>query len=274
MESLKALVVETSTVYQSLLQQVLQSAGFNAVCVKSGQEALDLLDFDEFDLICAAMNLTDMSGAQLCQHIRSLNEAGLTVPIAVITAEENKSHLQAAMHAGATQIFNKKDFAPFQRFLENWLFNRKLSQEMLGRVLYVEDSRSQAQHLIKILETNGHRVTHFRSAEAALAALQNESFDLVLTDIILDGAMSGLDLVREIRSQPHLEALPILSLSAAEDSARRLEILRSGANDYINKPVIDEELLLRVQNTLKLKKMVDRLEEQQSNLQNLAMKDQ
>ena len=67
--------------------------------------------------------------------------------------------------------------------------------------------------------------------------------DLVVTDIVLEGELSGLGLVRAIRAmQESRGRIPVLALSGLEDLARRIEILRLGANDYITKPINIERL--------------------------------
>lgn len=275
MERLKALVVENSTVYQSILQQLLNSHGFTTLCVKSGQEALDLIEFNSYDQVCLAMTLADISGIELCKKIRALPDASAqNVPISMITAEEDKAVLQSAMRAGATHIFSKRNLQPFDQYLDHRAFSNELTKAQTGHVMYLEDSESQSMHGIALLESHGYSVTHFKRAEDVLPHLNDTNYDLVLTDVILDGNMTGLDLVKRIREDEELSNLPVLALSAAEDGARRLELLRLGANDYITKPVVDDELLLRVQNCLKTKKLIERLQDQQIHLQNLAMKDQ
>lgn len=274
MDRYSALVVENSTVFQNLLQQMLETKGFKVLCVKTAQDALDLIECNAFDLICMGMAFSDMSGTQLCEHIRALPGEAQSVPIAMVTAEEEKGMLEAAMRAGATQIFNKKHLQPFDQFLDHQSFSRQLSKQHRGHILYVEDSKSQSMQVIALLQEQGHKVRHVSKAEDALQRLRREEFDLVLTDIFLAGNMSGLDLVKAVREQDHYDNLPLLTLSAVDDHARCIELLRSGATDFIPKPIHGDELLLRVQNGIKTKKLVDTLQQQQAHLQNLAMKDQ
>jgi two-component system, cell cycle response regulator len=99
--------------------------------------------------------------------------------------------------------------------------------------------------------------------------------DLVLTDVILEGGMSGFELAREIRvCEGSRGRVPILALSGVEYVARKVELLRGGVNDYISKPVLKEELAARVGNLIENKKLMDRVATQQEHLEALAMTDQ
>jgi two-component system cell cycle response regulator len=65
----------------------------------------------------------------------------------------------------------------------------------------------------------------------------------------------------------------VLALSAFDDPARRVELLRSGANDYVSKPILEEELIARVGNLIRAKRLFDQVKAQQRNLEKLAVTD-
>ncbi len=70
---------------------------------------------------------------------------------------------------------------------------------------------------------------------------------MVITDVVVEGELDGLGFVRAIRKiTPENYKMPILAVSGFDDTSRRVELLRSGANDYIVKPYVKEELLVRV----------------------------
>ena len=76
--------------------------------------------------------------------------------------------------------------------------------------------------------------------------------DLIVCDFMMP-EMSGMDLVRAVRSEPRTEAIPILILTARNDSVARIDILREGANDYLLKPFLEPELLARADNLIKVR---------------------
>ncbi len=274
MTSRKVLIVEPSNVYQLILQQLLEEQDCHSLFTKTGEEALKLAAVSNFDLICVAMELSDMSGAQLCQKTRDMEGHNQNISLVIITATEDNATLEYALKAGATEIFHRNELSKLSLFLKRNAFRNDYRQPIAGNILYVEDSPAQSALVIATLKQQGHTITHASRAEDALEAFTKTPYDLVLTDIFLKGSLTGLDIVKTIRNSKENNKVPILAMSAVNDTQQKLDLLHSGANDYVEKPVIQEELIVRTQNLINTKKLLDTLEKQQRHLQDLAMKDQ
>jgi two-component system cell cycle response regulator len=173
-----------------------------------------------------------------------------------------------------TEVFPKSDLKLLSHYIANVAEQKLDTGEVPGRILYVEDQKSTASFISELLRQNGFDVRHYFKAEDALDAFNNEDFDLVLTDVILEGEMSGLGLVRAINTDPDKHMTPILAMSGMSDPARKVELLRAGANDYVSKPVVEGELVARVTNMLVNKRLFDKVHEQQKRMQEMAMMDQ
>lgn len=104
---------------------------------------------------------------------------------------------------------------------------------------------------IQRLLSSAYTVQAVADGVAALAVIENDSPDLVLTDVMMPG-MDGFELLRALRSNPQTQAIPIILLSARAGEEARIEGLTAGANDYLIKPFSARELLARVEATLKL----------------------
>ena len=274
MKNYKVLVVEPSNVYQLVIQQFLEEHECSSLFVKTGKEASELVEYSNFDLVCVAMELPDMSGTELCQKIRGIEGYTQSIPIVMITTNEDKSSLENALRAGANEIFHKNSLTKFSSFLTNLAFTKVFESQLSGRILYVEDSRSESALVIASLEQQGHKITHVDNAQEALDTFEQNEFDLVLTDIFLKGSLTGLDIVKTIRGDEKNKKIPILAMSSISDPQQKLELLRNGANDYVAKPIIYEEVAVRTQNLITTKKLLDELEKQQKHFQEMAMKDQ
>jgi DNA-binding response OmpR family regulator len=85
--------------------------------------------------------------------------------------------------------------------------------------------------------------------------------DLVLTDLEMP-KMSGDQLVCELRQIPALATVPIVVLTAQQDEALRVKLLRQGALDYLAKPFAEEEIRARVHNLVSVKRALDRAQDQ------------
>ncbi len=113
-----------------------------------------------------------------------------------------------------------------------------------ARILVAEDNRTNRNLIGRILERAGHRPTLVDSGEAAIAALERTTFDLVLMDINMPG-MSGLETLKLLRVMHRPGELPpVLVLSADASEATRRDCLAAGFAGYLTKP-IDTPLLLQ-----------------------------
>lgn len=114
-------------------------------------------------------------------------------------------------------------------------------------LLVVDDDRRIRDLLSRFLASEGYRVTTADNAADARAKLQGLHFDLLILDVMMPGE-SGFDLAKSLRQTSEV---PILILTARDESAMRIEGLEIGADDYVAKPFEPRELSLRIGNILK-----------------------
>ncbi|WP_153798229.1 response regulator transcription factor [Foetidibacter luteolus] len=125
-----------------------------------------------------------------------------------------------------------------------------------GNILLVEDEENLHEALKLNLEMEGYTVTSAFDGNAAVKATRNEYFDLLILDIMLP-ELDGISVTETVRV--HNSEVPILILSAKNNSADRVLGLKKGADDYLTKPFNLEELLLRVEKLImKNKKIQDK----------------
>jgi DNA-binding response OmpR family regulator len=118
------------------------------------------------------------------------------------------------------------------------------------RLLVVEDDKPLAEGLCGNLELEGFSVTCVGTGEAGLAELAASptDFDLLILDIMLPG-IDGFEVCRQLRAEGN--QIPILFLTARGSDADRILGLQLGADDYLTKPFLVEELVLRVRGILR-----------------------
>jgi len=124
------------------------------------------------------------------------------------------------------------------------------------KILVVDDDSLHVAILGEVLQNEGYEVVSALSGKEALGMVQSESPDLVISDVIMDG-MDGFDLAQMIKQ---LYKVPVILLTVLEDRKHIIHGLASGADEFLPKPFITEELLLRVRNILRLKKYQNSLE--------------
>jgi len=266
------LVVDHSKVFRTMWNRAVLPLGHHSTLAASGAEGLEVLRSRRPDLICTALSLTDMDGIEFCRRLRRLPHYRNT-PVIALSATEDQSVRQRCFEAGFTDIHNKTDVQGLVTLIER--VSAEQNVQISGRVLYIEDSSVVAHVMLKILDEMQLEVDHFTNASEALEQFQNHDYDLIISDILVEGQMSGMGLVNSIRSLPSDKSrVPILAVSGMDDTARRIELFKRGANDFISKPMVKEEVIARVTNLITTKQLFDQVKDQQAHLYELAMKDQ
>ncbi|MCC7634252.1 EAL domain-containing protein [Stenotrophomonas rhizophila] len=118
------------------------------------------------------------------------------------------------------------------------------------RVLIVEDDRSQALFAQSVLHGAGMQATVHSDAEGVQQAIAENRPDLILMDLHLPG-LDGMRLTALIRQQPGQQLLPIVFLSGDPDPERQFEVLDSGADDFLSKPIRPRHLIAAVSNRIR-----------------------
>lgn len=117
---------------------------------------------------------------------------------------------------------------------------------MSKELIFAVEDEVHIQQLVKYnLEANGYRVLTFDSGESLLSEVKTSTPDLFLLDIMLPG-IDGLEVCRQIKSNPKLKNVPIIMLTAKSEEFDKVLGLELGADDYITKPFSVRELVARV----------------------------
>jgi two-component system cell cycle sensor histidine kinase/response regulator CckA len=121
---------------------------------------------------------------------------------------------------------------------------------MATRILIVEDSRTQAEALRILLETQGYSIAVAPDGETAVKRIREEAFDLVVSDITMPG-FSGFELCKRIKGPLNRHDLPVLLLTALSDPMDIVMGLEAGADNYVTKPYQPDQLTARIAHMLK-----------------------
>lgn len=140
-------------------------------------------------------------------------------------------------------------------------------------IVVADDEAATRAYVAEVLTAEGFRVEARPTGKAAVDRVQAGGVDLVLLDIVMPG-LSGYDCCRLVKTMAGERFLPVVLLTAKTDTDSRVEGLRIGADDYICKPFDDRELLARVRNMIRLKRMHDDVTAAKERLETLAVTDE
>ena len=131
------------------------------------------------------------------------------------------------------------------------------------RILIVDDDAVQGTTLARVLELEGYRTEVADSGRSALAAIDQQVYDLVLTDLKMPG-MDGMELFRQVHKRR--PDLPVMIVTAHGTIETAIDAVREGVVDFIQKPVYAEELIHRFSHLFREKELVDENQELKSRL--------
>lgn len=145
-----------------------------------------------------------------------------------------------------------------------------LSVRRPPRILVVDDQPTIAGLMSQLLTMSGYDVVTASDAQQAEAEVRRQAPDLILSDVRMPGK-SGYDLCRELKSDPSTRLIPFVLITGLSDSSDKVRGIEAGADDFLNKPVLAEELKARVKSLLRVKEFTDELETADSVLCTLGL---
>ncbi|MDY6936638.1 MAG: EAL domain-containing protein [Cyanobacteriota bacterium] len=129
-----------------------------------------------------------------------------------------------------------------------------------GDILIVDDTPNNLRLLSNILSESGYKVRSALNGKLALKAVSAAAPDLILLDITMP-QMNGYEICAFLKSDDETAGIPVIFLSALDRSFDKVKAFQVGGVDYITKPFQVEEVLVRVENQLTLKKLQTQLEQ-------------
>jgi putative two-component system response regulator len=138
------------------------------------------------------------------------------------------------------------------------------------RILVVDDQPTIAGLMSQLLTMSGYDVVTAPDAQQAEAEVRRHPPDLILSDVRMPGK-SGYEFCRELKNNPATRLIPFVLITGLSDSSDKVRGIEAGADDFLNKPVLAEELKARVKSLLRVKEFTDELETADSVLCTLGL---
>lgn len=124
----------------------------------------------------------------------------------------------------------------------------------MAHILVVDDDEVILKITRSILQKAGHAVTLSKDGQSALQILDQELFDMLITDINMPNGLSGFSLAASVRKNDRIKNIPLMFLTGLTDKTDVSKALASGADDYMVKPIDPEVLSAKVDFLLEKKK--------------------
>jgi two-component system cell cycle response regulator len=278
----RILVVDDVPANLRLLEAQLTAEYFDVASAASGVEALSICERAECDLVLLDVMMPDMDGFEVCRRLKS-NPSTQHIPVVMITALDQPSDRVRGLDAGADDFLTKptSELVLIARvrslvrlkMMTDELRMRALTSREIGlenpareavadtgsgaHILIVEDRKTSWERMARSLASE-HIVDVEVDPRQAMFHAAEASFDLAIVSLGLEN-YDGLRLCSRLRSLERTRNLPLLAITDAEDNARLMRGLEIGVNDYLIRPVDQNELLARVRTQIKKKRFAEKL---------------
>ena len=167
--------------------------------------------------------------------------------------DESEKELEPLLLKKSREIVTETDSV--QTISEQTLFN---SENSKFKILVVDDNELNVEVVSELLKSSGYTVQNAYGGRDALDMIYHEKPDLLLLDLMMP-EVSGEDVLKEIKNNEQYKNIPVILLTARASREDLLFGFSIGADDYLAKPIISEELLLRVQSILQRLKLTREL---------------
>jgi len=140
-----------------------------------------------------------------------------------------------------------------------------------GKILYVEDSKTQGTITKEFLEKSGYEVTWLTEGSTVFRMATTQSFDIILLDRVLPD-MDGSEICKQLKHGQDTKGIPVIMLSAKSTTAEKVQGLDAGADDYLPKPYDETELIARIYAALRTKRLQDELRQKNEEMKEMLTK--
>jgi len=269
LQGLPVLVVDDNATNRRVLGEMLLRFGARPSMAESGRQALALLDEaaaqgEPFPLVLLDAMMPDMDGFMLAEEIKKRPMlAGATMMM--LSSGDHHRDVQRCRTLGVAQYLTKPiSHQEFVRSITRLLSGRSdaagpreaaavsgLIETARGplRVLLAEDNPVNQKLAARLLQSRGHLVEVVDTGAAALAMLEQHTYDVVLMDVQMP-VMGGLEATAAIRERERTtgEHIPIVALTAHAMKGDREMCIAAGMDDYLAKPIRAQALIAVIEN--------------------------
>lgn len=257
------LVVDDDAVNRDVLCRRLEREGYTVVAAERGPAALDMMKMQRFDLVMLDLMMPDMDGSQVLEAIRKDDVlSGQMTAVIMLSGVDDREAISNCLMLGACDYLVK----PFVMSLAKSRIERCLKanefvsewpdsdEELRGsRVLIVDDNDMNLDLLQRQVKKAGYEPICANSGKQALEFLETAPYDLVLLDVMMPD-IGGVEVLEKLKAHPSLKNLPVIMVSALDESETTTSCIELGAEDYLTKPFDPIILCSRIGSCLKAAK--------------------
>jgi len=234
------LIIEDSRTMNNIIAKELKNLDFKVSQAFTLHDAKGFLAQKNYQLIILDLHLPDGEGSELIANIQSLTKT----KVVVLTSSQDEDLREELFSYGILDYIIKDKNLLYSIAEIVKIINTVTTKEQ-DKVLVIDDSNFICKQIKTILEPRNYKVTKALSAKKGLSYLYEKEFNLLILDMELPD-IHGLKVLELIRKDIRFLSLPIIVLSGTATPEIIRNSLKNGANDFLKKPFVFEEFILKV----------------------------
>lgn len=232
------LLEDNETVQKYVKNRIEEEIHADVVVCETLKEALANLETDNFAMALIDLTLPDASGLDVVEALETYE-----MPKVVLTATYDEDMRQEILQHNVMDYIIKDSQGSIDytiRLIQFVMLNRD------NAILIVDDSPTSRLHIVSSIEGLPLQIFEASSGvEALLILKENPQIKLAIIDMYMP-EMNGVELLGKIRIHHKLNDFAVIGISGTQGSDTTLKFLKNGANDFVTKPIVPEEIFIRV----------------------------
>ncbi|OWK45318.1 response regulator [Fimbriiglobus ruber] len=250
------LYTEDNKINRDMLSRRLERKGYRVLTAENGSDGVAQATAHKPDLILMDMSMPVMDGWEATRRLKG-NPETKPIPVIALTAHAMLGDRERAMEAGCDDYEMKPiDLDRLLIKIEALISDAAAAVAAVPQILsllIVDDNKLNREVLGRRLKRPEYKILEARSGREALDVVQKGGIDLVLLDSMMP-EMTGLEVLQVIRAEYTIIDLPVIMVTAKEQTEEVVAALEAGANDYVTKPLNFPVVLARIHTQLALKR--------------------
>jgi len=234
------LIIEDSKIINNIINKELLKLDFKVSQAFTLSQAKSMLIKNKYHLIILDLHLPDGEGSELIANIQSLTKT----KVIVLTSSQDSSLREELFQYGILDYLIK-DKNLLYSISEIVKIINNINHKTKDKILVIDDSKFMCKQIKTILEPRNYEIKSVYTGKSGLIEVSKENYNLIILDMELPD-IHGTKVLENIRKNPKLLSTPILVLSGTSTPDIIRTVLKNGANDFLLKPFVSEEFILKV----------------------------
>jgi response regulator RpfG family c-di-GMP phosphodiesterase len=252
------LIAENAKLLSNIISNELKEYNYNCTQVFSLKEIRSQILIQDYDYIILNLYLPDAEEKELIINVKKITKS----KIIVITSNHDDELRNHLFKYGIIDYLNKVNIEQTIKNIDKLITH--IEQNNNSNILIIEDSNVIRAQEAKVLRERNYNIFESETGKDGIKIFNENNIDLVILDLELND-MNGLQVLEQIKEKnPNI---PVLMVSGTGNATTISKSLKNGASDFMRKPIIFEEFLLKTDMLIDYYRKINELEDYKNNLE-------